>query len=257
MGRLSGQVAVITGAGSGIGLAVTERFVAEGARVVAVLHDSAQISALPRGVVHIVGDVTLPATHRSATDIALDQFGQLDCHVANAGVWDFHKRLEKIPTEDLAAAFDAVMKVNVLALLLGAQAALPALRQRRGSIIATASNAALLAGGGGVLYTASKFAVRGAIMQLATEFAPDVRVNAVAPGATDTALGGPGALNQAARRMNADAERMAAIPEYIPLRRVAAPEEHAGLYVTLASREESAFVTGSMFVSDGGITISI
>lgn len=257
MGRLAGNVAVVTGAGSGIGLAVARRFADEGAQVVALVHDPAQAAALPEGMAWLAGDVTLAETHERAVELAHDRYGRLDTHVAVAGVWDFHKRLEKIAPDDLAAAFDTVMRVNVLALLLGARASLAALKESGGSVIATASNAAFLGGGGGALYTASKFAVRGAVMQLAAEFAPHVRVNAVAPGATDTALGGAASLGQAGRQMNADKARMDAIPAHIPLARVSQPEDHAALYLTLAAPAESGFVTGAIFVSDGGLTVSV
>jgi NAD(P)-dependent dehydrogenase (short-subunit alcohol dehydrogenase family) len=94
-------------------------------------------------------------------------------------------------------------------------------------------------------------------MQLAKEFAPEVRVNGVAPGATDTGLSGPSALGQDTREMNGDPERMAVMAEQMLLGRVSVPEEHASLFVLLASKTESAYITGAMLRSDGGLTISV
>lgn len=258
MARLAGTRTVVTGAGSGIGRAVVRRFLAEGARVVAVVRDQSQVDALQNeGALALVGDVARYATAERAVNAACEQFGGLDCYVANAGLWDFHQRLEKQSPAELSSAFDEIFGVNVRGPLFGTRAALAPLRQSQGSVIVTGSNACFLAGGGGALYTASKFALRGLVMQLAKEFAPDVRVNGVAPGATDTGISGPAALGQSGRQMNADAMRMAAMAQHMPLRRVAAAEEHTSLYVLLASRSEASYITGAMLASDGGLTISV
>jgi NAD(P)-dependent dehydrogenase (short-subunit alcohol dehydrogenase family) len=91
------------------------------------------------------------------------------------------------------------------------------------------------------------------VAQLALEFAPDVRVNGVAPGATNTPLSGTVALGQENKEMNEKTDRLELMGEHIPLGRVSEPEEHTGLYVMLAS-EESTYMTGSLLVSDGGLT---
>ncbi len=258
MGRLEGLRGVVTGAGSGIGRAVVRRYLAEGAKVVAVVRKVADVAALEaEGCVVVVGDVSLYDTAQRAVVAAQDAFGGLDVYIANAGLWDFHKRVEKQSPEDLKSGFDEVFGVNLLGALFGARAALEALRQSGGSVIVTGSNACFLAGGGGALYTASKFALHGLVLQLAKEFAPLVRVNGVAPGATDTAISGPTALGLAQREMNADADRMAVMQQHMPLGRVSRPEDHTGLYVLLASPSESPYVTGAMLRSDGGLTISI
>ena len=221
MGRLDGQRAIVTGAASGIGLAVVRRFVAEGAHVVAVVRADADTGGVEaEGAVAVVGDVADYATAARAVDCACNRFGGLDTYVANAGLWDFHKRVEKQSPVELAAAFDEIFAVNLKAALFGAHAALAALRASKGSVIVTGSNASFRGGGGGALYTASKFALRGLVMQLALEFAPDVRVNGVAPGATDTGLGGSAALGHDARAMNADRTRIAAMAAQVPLGRV-------------------------------------
>lgn len=258
MARLKGYRAVITGSGSGIGRAVVRRYLSEGADVVAVVRKQADVAALEaEGCVAVVGDVSRYETAEQAVSTAIERFGGLDVFVANAGLWDFHKRVDKQSAEQLRAAYDEIFGVNFLGPLFGARAAFEALRESRGSVIVTGSNASFLAGGGGALYTASKFALRGLVLQLAKEFAPHVRVNGVAPGATDTSISGPSALEQATREMNADTARMEVMTQHMPLGRVSQPEDHASLFVLLASREESPYVTGSMMLSDGGLTISI
>jgi NAD(P)-dependent dehydrogenase (short-subunit alcohol dehydrogenase family) len=258
MGRLLGQRAVVTGAGSGIGRAVVRRFLAEGAKVIAVVRKEADVAGLEaEGAVVVIGDVSAYDTAARAVATAVDRFGGLDTYVANAGLWDFHKRLEKQTPEELALAFQEIFGVNLLGALYGARASVAALRESGGSVIVTGSNACFLAGGGGALYTASKFALRGLVMQLAKEFAPLVRVNGVAPGATDTGISGPAALGQAAREMNEDPARMAAMAQHMLLGRVSAPEDHTALYVLLAARTESPYITGAMLLSDGGLTISV
>lgn len=258
MARLSGYRTVVTGAGSGIGRAVVRRFLAEGARVVAVVRSERDVAPLEaEGAAVVRGDVSRYQTAEAAVARAVELWGGLDTYVANAGLWDFHRRIEKQSPEELSQGFQEIFGVNLLGALYGARAAVGALRESRGSVIATGSNACFLAGGGGALYTASKFALRGLVMQLARDFAPDVRVNGVAPGATDTAISGPAALGLDGREMNADPARMATMRAHMPMGRVSRPEDHAALFVLLASREESPYVTGAMMLSDGGLTISV
>lgn len=258
MARLAGHRAVITGAGSGIGRAVLRRYLAEGARVIAVCRNPDQQAALEAdGARVVIGDVAQHDTAARAVALAETAFGGLDTYVANAGLWDFYKRVERQSADELAAAYHEIFGVNFLGALYGAHAALPALKASGGSVIVTGSNACFLAGGGGALYTASKFALRGLVLQLAKEFAPHVRVNGVAPGATRTPLSGPQALGQAGREMDADADRIAQIAHHVPLGRISEPEDHCDLYVMLAARHESGYVTGTMMLSDGGLTISV
>lgn len=258
MVRLSGVRAIVTGAGSGIGRAVVERYLDEGARVVAVVRNEADVASLRAiGALAVVGDVSRYETSERAVATAVEHFGGLDAYVANAGLWDFHRRVERQSPEELERGFHELFGVNVLAMLHAARAAVGALRESGGTLIATGSNACFLAGGGGAIYTASKFALRGLVMQLAKELAPEIRVNGVAPGATDTALSGPAAMQLEARALNADPKRMAEMDAHMLMGRVSQPSDHAALYVLLASRTESSYVTGAMLVSDGGLTISV
>ncbi|GLZ09112.1 3-phenylpropionate-dihydrodiol/cinnamic acid-dihydrodiol dehydrogenase [Actinomadura sp. NBRC 104412] len=254
--RLDGRVALVTGGGSGIGRAVVDRFVAEGARVGVLERDPRRAEALTRDhgdrVTVEVGDVRAPEAHAASVARTLDVHGRLDAYVANAGVYDYSARFEELGEDRIMAGFAELFETNVLGYMLGANAALSALRDSGGSLIFTVSSSGLYAGGGGALYVASKHAVVGLVRQLAHELAPDVRVNGVAPGATLTALGGLAALGTADRRLDAD---VGGLGRHIPLGFVSDPADHAGLYVLLADPRDSGFMTGAILPSDGGLEV--
>ncbi|MBS1888206.1 MAG: SDR family oxidoreductase [Actinobacteria bacterium] len=260
--QLHDRVVLVTGAGSGIGRAVAGLFLSEGARVVAFDRSPGSLSELsglyPDAVVSVVGDVRDPGAHDEAVAAAIDCFGGLDVLVGNAGVFDGSVALEDMDAPTLRAGFAEILEVNVLGYLLAARAAAPQLRERRGSMVFTVSNAGFHAGsGGGVIYTASKHAVVGVVRQLAHEMAPDVRVNGVAPGGTITGLRVADALAGLAGRTlqfgdRADSEsRLEAVT---PLRLAAEPEDHAALYLLLAGDRAPA-VTGEVIASDGGLGV--
>ena len=114
--RLAGDVALVTGASSGIGAGVVRRFVREGAAVVAMARDAERLDDVARAlddqVVAVVGDVTEPADCRRAVATAVDRFGKLDILVPNAGVHDRNAALTDLTTEQLAQAYDDVFTVN-------------------------------------------------------------------------------------------------------------------------------------------------
>lgn len=257
MGWLDGDVALVTGGGSGIGLAVVERFLSEGCAGVGVLVRSPQqgqylLQRYGDRVVIIEGDVRSGSDNQRAVDTTVARFGRLDTLVANAGVWDFNTRLEKMDLAQLDASFDEVFGINVKGYLLAARAAAAALRASGGSMIFTLSNAAFHAGGGGPLYVASKHAGLGLVRQLAYEFAPQVRVNAVAPGGTATALRGPASLGKGERRLTDIPNFHDNVAAAMPLKLIAEPADHAGHYVLLASRTNSRATTAAVLRSDGG-----
>src|SRR5690242_7297444 len=207
MGWLENKVALITGGASGLGRAIVERFIDEGANV-AILDRARERSAemakrLGQRVEAVVGDVTVLADNHRAVAETVKRFGQLDCFVGNAGIWDFNMSLADLPDDQIGAAFDELFSVNVKGYLLGAKAAYRELAKTRGCIIYTVSNAGLYPCGGGPLYTASKHAVVGLIRQLAYELAPKIRVNGAAPGAIPTDLRGPRSLEMAERSIAA------------------------------------------------------
>lgn len=258
-GRLHGRVAVVTGGGSGVGRAIVDRFVTEGCSV-AVLELSderaqALVDALPSNVAVVRGDATRLADNHAVVAEATSRFGHLDCFVANTGFWDFGVSAEDLPGDArFDEAFDQLFRLNVKALLAGAKAAIPGLRRTRGSLVMTASNASLHPGGGGPLYTAAKHAVVGLVRQLAYELAPDVRVNAVAPGGMMTALAPPPALAHAASSI-ADLPMEQLISTVSPLRFLPEPEDYAGWYVALASERDARTITGTVIECDGGESV--
>jgi NAD(P)-dependent dehydrogenase (short-subunit alcohol dehydrogenase family) len=252
---LEGRVALVTGGARGIGRAVVHRYLAEGAAVGVLDRDVAALAELADlGVATTVGDVRDPAAHAAATERVLARFGALDTYVGNAGIYDYGAGIDDIEPGALPAAFTEVFETNVLGLLLGVRAALDALRAARGSVVLTASSSSSYAGGGGVLYVAAKHAVTGLVRQLAFELAPDVRVNAVAPGATNTDLSGVGALGSADRVLRAELDR-SRTARGIPLGFVSEPEHHTGLFVALADPTDTGFTTGAVLPSDGGLEV--
>lgn len=257
MGWLDGYVALVTGGGSGIGRAVVKRYLVEGCTGVGVMvRSQAQADSLlgefGEQVVVSLGDVRSGADNQRAVDATLARFGKLDTLVGNAGVWDFFTRLEKMSLAEIETSFDEIFGVNVRGYVLAARAAAEALRASQGSMIFTLSNSAYYAGGGGPLYVASKHAGLGLIKQLAYEFAPDVRVNGVAPGGTVTPLRGPESLGKQERRLSDIPNFQENVASVMPLKMIAQPEDHAGHYVLLASRANSRATTATVIQSDGG-----
>lgn len=257
MGWLDDDVALVTGGGSGIGLAVVRRYLAEGMRGVGVLlRDPKQAEQLTAEfgsrVMPVVGDVRSYADNERAVQTTIATFGKLDTLVGNAGVWDFFAPLMKTEPEALGKSFDEIFAVNVKGYLLAARAAASALRETQGSMIFTLSNSSFYAGGGGPVYVSSKHACVGLIRQLAYELAPHVRVNGVAPGGTATPLKGPESLGKQSSALNDIPGFEQAVADSVPLGFMAQPEDHAGHYVLLASRANSRATTAAIIQSDGG-----
>ena len=256
MGWLEGQVALVTGGTGGIGSAIVRRFVEEGARVAVMGRDKEQLSAmraeLGDAIITVAGDVSRLDDNQRAVADTLEAFGQLDTFVGNAAVFDYFTRLDRIAPENLESSFQKLFAVNVQGYLMGARCSTEALKKSRGSMIFTLSNSAFYAGGGGILYVASKHALVGVIRQLAYELAPDIRVNGVAPGATTTAMKSLDGLHPRSVPLNQIAGFEDAAAQAVPLQRIAAPEDHAGHYVLLASYKNSSQTTGHIIHSDGG-----
>ena len=253
--RLDGVSAVITGGASGLGRAVAERFIAEGARVVVLDRSDARLAELTTRhrsrLIGVVGDVRELDAHRRAVDRAVADFGHLDVLVANAGIWDYGCSLADLPEDRIDAAFDELIGINVKGYLLAAKAAQRALVASRGTMIFTVSNAGFYPDGGGPLYTASKHAVVGLVRQLAFECAPYVRVNGVAPGAIATDLRGPRSLDMANRSIG-DVLKPEMMVGKMPIDRLPAPEDYTAAFVFLAAAKESGQATGSIINIDGG-----
>jgi len=258
MGWLEAQSVLVTGAGSGLGRAILERFVDEGARVGVLEIDPDKADDLSKefgeDVVVTVGDATRLVDNQQAVAATVAAFGSLDVFVGNAGMWDYSLTLDALPAEQISNAFDEIFALNVKAYLLGAKATVDQLRQSEGSMIFTVSNAGFWPGGGGPLYVASKHAVVGLVKQLAYELAPKVRVNGVAPGAMPTDLRGPKSLGLSDTPISSlPVDRIA--EGFTALERAISPADYAGHYVLLASRENSRTVTGSIHNCDGGVGV--
>lgn len=256
MGRLQGYTALVTGGGKGIGRAVVDRFIAEGANVGVLVRSDADAETLVAqhgdAVAPVTGDVRNWADNVKAVETVVSRYGKLDTLVPNAGIYDFSDRFENIAGEDIEARYREIFDVNVLGYLLAVRASVDALRARQGSIVMTLSSSSFYTGGGGTLYVTTKHGLVGTVRQLAYELSPEIRVNAVAPGGTRTSLSG-GAGDRRALDEVAGFEDMVA--RNVPLGFLSEPEDHAGLYVTLASKEESRFVTAEIIRSDGGIEV--
>ena len=266
-GWLDGDVALITGGGSGIGRAVALRFLAEGAAGVAVLGRERErlwetVSAAGQNggkVLPIVADVRSADDLAAAVAVTTERFGKLDILVPNAGIWDFNKSISKTTPDEIAAIYDELFDINVKGYLLTVSTAWRALVESEGSIVMTLSNAAFYAAGGGPVYTAAKHAARGLVTQLAYELAPKVRVNGVAIGALRTDLRGPAAAGMSERSIEQSfAKRDGDVGPnmWLPLHDASTdPADSAGAYVFLASRRNAGNITGTIISADGGIGV--
>lgn len=258
MGWLDGKRALVVGAGSGIGRAVVDAFAAEGAAVAALELDRGKCERLAAEVpacVVTAGDSTSLADARAAVESAAGRFGGLDVLVNCVGIFDFYRGLDDLDPGELDAGFDEVFRANVLSQLVSVKAAVDELRRSGGSVVLTVSTSGFYPGRGGILYVASKFAVRGCVVGLAHELAPSVRVNGVAPGGTlGTELTGPYSLGLSGRLLDETPGRAEELAGRTPLRVALTGADHAGSYVFLAS-DRARGITGVILHSDGGIGI--
>lgn len=262
-GWLEGRRALVVGAGSGIGRAVVDAFLTEGARVAVLDRDAAKCAAISDALPDVpvtVGDASTRNANDQAVAATVAAFGGLDVLVNCVGIFDFYRGLGELDADLIDDAFDEIFHTNVRSHLHSVRAALPALRDatRRGcasAVLLTESTSAYFAGRGGVLYVASKFAVRGVVTALAQELAPDVRVNGVAPGGTlNTDLRGLDSLGLAGKRLDDTPVRTAELAGRVPLQVALSGEDHASSYVFLAS-DRARGITGGVVHPDGGIGI--
>jgi NAD(P)-dependent dehydrogenase (short-subunit alcohol dehydrogenase family) len=254
---LEGKIAVVTGAGKGIGLAVTEALVAEGARVVAGSRSTGSLDAL-EGVTGVAVDLAAPDGPAALVGRALDEHGRVDVLVNNVGA--VRMRLEGfLGTSD--EEFEWAMRMNFFTTLRATRAVLPSMvEQGGGAIVNVASVNAFFEPDAGVLdYGAAKAAVVNLSKSLAQEFGPrGIHVNCVSPGpvATDLWLGEGGVAATVAEASGVDAdtarEQVVASLGGFATGRFTTPEEVATLVVVLASGR-TANVTGANVVIDGGL----
>ncbi|MFE7298723.1 SDR family NAD(P)-dependent oxidoreductase [Streptomyces sp. NPDC057579] len=253
MGKLDGRVIVITGAARGQGEQEARLFVAEGARVVLgdVLDEQGEALAAELGgerarFVHL--DVAVEGDWAALVEAAEEAFGKIDGLVNNAGILRFNTLVDT-PLEE----FWQVVSVNQMGCFLGMRAVAPRIAAAGGgTIVNTASYAGVTGMAFVGAYAATKHAVVGLTRVAALELAAQgIRVNAVCPGAVDTPMTNPAALDPSAD----PAETARAVGELyrklVPLGRIGRPEEVARLALFL-SGEDSSYITGQPFVIDGG-----
>ncbi len=247
--KLSGKVAFITGAGSGMGKAVALEFARNGAKIVAVdiNKESVNNTCFEIGAENafpIDGDISTADSVKRMCDEAIAHFGRVDILVNNAGILDNYLPV----TETDEALWDKVLNVNLKSMFLTTRALIPQMVDGGGGVIINvASIAALVAGGGGAAYTASKHGVVGLTRQIAFDYGlKGVRANAICPGAVETGMTKDIFASD-------DAAVMAAVRS-VPAGRYGKPEEIAKLALYLAS-EDASFVHGAAFVIDGGWTV--
>jgi len=228
---LEGKVAVITGAGSGIGRATVRRFAQEGARVIAADLDFKKAHETCAGLPN-ASPVKADVTKREDIEAMLARHDRIDVYFNNAGIPETVKPLAEISREE----WDAVLDVNLTSLFIAAQVAAPKLKGgvliQTGSIIANRPRAGLAA------YVAAKAGVVGLARALAAELAPDVRVNVINPGPANTPM---------LDHFGFDVDPAQALP----LRRLIEPEDIAGAAAYLASDDARA-ITGAVFNVDAG-----
>lgn len=259
MGKLEGKVAIITGAGSGQGLAAARLFAIEGASVVVAEHNeetgrgaAEEIRGKGRPAVFAHCDVSQAEQVQAMVQLAVDSFGRVDILYNNAGLWfsaqgNYRPGVTDAPSPLLEEnIWERTIGVNLKAIYLGCRYAIPEMRKvGAGAIINTSSIAALRTGRGGNsdAYTAAKGGVMAITRTLAVEHAPEqIRCNCIIPGAIHTPLAGP-----------FTPEYDEAIKKNIPLGRWGQPEDVAKLALFLAS-DDSSWITGQFFVIDGGYT---
>jgi NAD(P)-dependent dehydrogenase (short-subunit alcohol dehydrogenase family) len=248
---LKDQVAIVTGAGAGIGRGIAERFGREGAKVVVAEVEpatgnsaSAAIRDAGGEAVFIETDVSSEAQVKNLVDRALDRYGRIDVLCNNAAILLLE---HEAPAHELSAeTWDRTMAVNLRGYWLCSKYVIPAmLRQGSGSVIHVASPTGLFGFTRLTAYSTSKGGVIGLMRAMAADYAPHhIRVNAIVPGTIDTPMNAVELADPEARRRYA---------EMAPARRLGTPRDLAGIAVYLAS-EDSDYCVGGIFTVDGGLT---
>lgn len=250
MQALSNQVAIVTGASSGIGRASAKLFAAEGAKVVLGARRAgpldevvSEIRAAGGEAVALAGDVRDEGFAAALVELATTRFGGLDVALNNAGAVGPLAALSEVTTE----AWEDTLRVNLTSAFFAAKHQIPAMQRRgRGSLVFTSTFVGHTAGMPGMgAYAASKAGLIGLVQVLAAELGPSgIRVNALLPGGTDTPMGRSVASTPEARQY---------VSNLHALKRIAEPEEiaHSALYLAT-----NGFTTGTALLADGGVSIA-
>ncbi|MER6413529.1 SDR family NAD(P)-dependent oxidoreductase [Streptomyces humidus] len=248
MGKLDGRVVLVTGAARGQGEQEARLFRAEGAEVVIadVLDEQGEALAAEIGALYVHLDVGREDAWRSAVRAAREAHGRIDGLVNNAGILRFNA-LTDTPLDE----FMQVVQVNQVGCFLGVKTVAPVMTDG-GTIVNTASYTAVTGMAAVGSYAATKHAVLGLTRVAALELAPrGIRVNAVCPGAIDTAMSNPSLLDPDADREETAKAVDGLYRKLVPLGRIGRPEEVARLALFL-SCDDSSYITGQPFVIDGG-----
>lgn len=246
MGKLDHKIAIVTGAGQGIGKGIATKLAAEGATVVVtdINGETAQTTAAELGGTGIVADVTSLDSVRAMVEQTIAEHGRIDVLVNNAG-WDLSGPfLESDP-----AYWDKIMQINLFGVLNTSYTVMPHMAQAgSGSVVNISSDAGRVGSSGEAVYSAAKGGILAFTKTMARETARNgLRVNAVCPGPTDTALfASIGGDNPKLRE---------ALTRAIPMRRLGQPEDLANAVSFLAS-DEAGFITGQTLSVSGGLTMS-
>ena len=253
MGRLDGNVAIITGAASGFGRTTAVRFAREGARVVVVDLDEPRgrevVAEIGDAAKLVVGDVSSFDLAQEAVGVARDGFGGLDVLVNNAGIVQGDDRDTWDTSEEM---WDRVLRVNLRSIYVCSKAAIPVMiGARRGSIVNIASIAASVCVGGAA-YAAAKGGIVSYTRHVGRELAnKGVRMNCVSPGfmrspmTTGERLG----LDE-----DAQEERLAQFAHHVPMKRMGAMDDISDAVLFLAS-DEASYITGQELIVDGGYVV--
>jgi len=248
--RLKDKVAIITGAGTGIGEAIAHKFAREGARLLLAglpgdpVKDVADAVVAGGGAAEVyLGDLSEESAARGCVEAAVRRYGKIDVLVNNAGVFIANAETDKYRVED----FERTIRANIRTAFLMTKFALPHLQKTRGNVLFTGSEAGINGSAMFTPYGASKGFLHAFAKGVALEQARyGVRANCVCPGAVDTAwTRGPGGP------LNLEIQK--SIDQMVPLGRRGSPEEIANVFAFLAS-DEASYVTGALWLADGGVT---
>lgn len=260
MGNLSGLIIALTGGGSGLGLGLSRYLVGQGAKLAIMEIVPSKVESLRNDfgndVLVCQGDVRETDDIVAFHDAVLARFGGVDALIGAQGIFDGGQPLKDIPLDQVDATFDEVMHVNLRGYIKSAKIFRESLAKRNGAIVLTGSSAgSYAADGGGLFYTASKHGVLGVVRQLAFEFSPDVRVNAVSPGGiANSDLRGPQSLGlQGASQGDIPKDKfMEMIEKVMLLKFLPTGEDYGPIYALLAS-PDSKTMTGEIIMADQGL----
>jgi len=247
--RLKGRIALITGGGTGIGAACARLFSESGAAVAVMGRRPAPIRIIAEqiGGIAVSGDAAREADCINAVSATVKAYGGLDILVCCAGIM-----VEGSVVDMDLADWDRIMAANLTGVMQAARACLPVMRSRpKGSIVNVASLGALVAPGQMAGYITSKTAILGLTRSMAVDYGPNIRVNTLCPGWVLTPMSEEEMENYAIAKNISKQEAIDYATRFLPLQRMARPEEIARCVEFLAS-DDASFITGAMLVADGG-----